>query len=320
MRFFITGLLLIGFQALAYTQNEGCYTPRRQKGIEAYDSKDYDKAIKRWQAVLENCTDIPYNHDLNAWIAKAEAAKKPVLVTPPSVSTLPYEPDMVFVQGGTFQMGQTDPDVGCTGCSKDELPIHTVTLSSFSIGKYEITQKQWREVMGSDPSGPRLKGCDQCPVEMVSWNDIQDYIQKLNAKIKTSKKYRLPTEAEWEFAARGGNNSNNYKYSGSNTIDNVAWYNSNSDSKTHPIGTKQANELGIYDMSGNVWEWCSDSYDENYYKNYPLQKPKGAQSDSSRVLRGGSWFVNDYYCRFANRGRNEPDVRFSDLGFRLVRD
>ncbi|MBQ3247459.1 MAG: SUMF1/EgtB/PvdO family nonheme iron enzyme, partial [Alistipes sp.] len=159
--------------------------------------------------------------------------------------------EMVFVKGGTFTMGAT-AEQG-SDADSDEKPAHSVTVSNFYIGKYEVTQAQWEAVMGKNPS--RFKG-DNLPVERVSWNDIQKFIEKLNAK--TGKRYRLPTEAEWEYAARGGNQSKGYKYSGSNDIGSVAWYTDNSSSPTHPVGQKQPNELGLYDMSGNVYEWCSD--------------------------------------------------------------
>jgi formylglycine-generating enzyme len=340
MRSFIISFFLIGFQSLAYAQDEGCYSPRRQKGIEAYDAKDYDKAIKRWQAVLENCTDIPNNHDINAWIAKAKAE---TLKTTSSVSTLPYEPDMVFVHGGSFQMGSDEGH-------SDEKPVHSVILSSFSIGKYEITLEQfkafiddvtyktdadklgwsnthngsswdkkngvnWRHDVGGNI---RSQSEYNHPVIHVSWNDAVAYSQWLSRK--TGKNYRLPTEAEWEFAARGGNNSNSSKYSGSNTIENVAWYGSNSGNNTHFIATKQANDLDIYDMNGNVWEWCSDWYDGSYYKKSLPQNPKGASSGSSRVLRGGSWSDRDTGCRVADRYDNEPVTRSYNLGFRVCRN
>ena len=214
--------------------------------------------------------------------------------------------DMVFVKGGTFQMGSNDG-------SDDEKPIHTVTVTGFYIGKYEVTQKQWKEIMGSNPSS--FKDCDNCPVESVSWNDVQNFLKKLNEK--TGGNYRLPTEAEWEYAARGGNKTNGYKYSGSNSVDDVAWYTSNSGSKTHTVGTKQANELGIYDMSGNVWEWCGDWYDKDYYKNSPENNPKGASSGLNRVLRGGSWAVDAGGCRSANRLRINPGSTALDVGFRI---
>ena len=210
------------------------------------------------------------------------------------------EPEMLFVKGGTFKMG-----------SNDDGPIHSVTLSDFSIGKYPITQKQWQEIMGNNPSD--FKG-ETLPVENVSWDDCQEFIKKLNEK--TGKKYRLPTEAEWEFAARGGNQSKGFEYSGSNNIDEVAWYYNNSDNKTHPIGTKKANELGIHDMSGNVWEWCNDWYDS--YRNAIENNPKGADTGSHRVSRGGSWFNGAELCRVTCRNYDSPTIRDSNMGFRLV--
>jgi formylglycine-generating enzyme required for sulfatase activity len=164
--------------------------------------------------------------------------------------------------------------------------------------------------MGSNPS--YNSGCDNCPVDKVSWNEVQQYIQKLNAQ--TGKNYRLPTEAEWEYAAKGGKASRGYTYSGSNDIDSVAWYYHNSGSKTHAVGTKQANELGIYDMSGNVWEWCSDWYD--YYSGYSVTNPTGPTSGYSRVLRGGWKGDTASNCRSAARNRRSPADFF--YGFRLV--
>jgi formylglycine-generating enzyme required for sulfatase activity len=218
---------------------------------------------------------------------------------------------MVALEGGTFQMGSESG-------GSDENPIHQVSVADFYIGRYEITQKQWRAIMGTDPS--YFKNCDDCPVENVSWNDVQEFLSKLNAKIPPSGargKYRLPTEAEWEYAARGGNKSQGYTYSGNNTIDEVAWYSGNSGSKTH-AETKKANELGIFDMSGNVWEWCSDWYDKGYYKNSPSSDPKGASSGSTRVIRGGSWFNEPRYCRVANRDIITLGYRGDILGFRVV--
>ena len=215
---------------------------------------------------------------------------------------------MVYVAGGTFNMGLDDSDA-----YDEEKPVHSVTVSSFSIGKYEVTQKLWKAVMGTNPSD--FKG-DNLPVENVSWNDVQEFIRKLNAK--TGKHYRLPTEAEWEYAARGGNRSRGYIYSGSNDIGTVAWYVSNSGSKPHPVGTKVPNELGIYDMTGNVCEWCQDWYDSNYYSSSPSTNPKGPTTGSDRVRRGGGWYSNARRCRVSNRACYAPDLYGNDLGFRLA--
>ena len=222
---------------------------------------------------------------------------------------------MLPVAGGTFQMGaqSTDPngqnyDADAYG---DESPVHQVTLSAFTIGETEVTQALWQAVMGSNPSyfkDPVL------PVEQVSWDDCQTFLTKLNQL--TGKTFRLPTEAEWEYAARGGNESTGYKYSGSNTIGNVAWYYDNGGSKTHAVGTKQANELGIYDMSGNVWEWCSDWYDS--YGSSSQTNPTGAASGSYRVLRGGSWNYNAMFCRVSLRSGYYPDYGNDGRGLRLV--
>lgn len=210
--------------------------------------------------------------------------------------------EMVPVPGGTFTMGSPENE---EGRGNDECP-HSVTVSGFSIGKYEVTQADWREVMGNNPSN--FKNCDDCPVENVSWDDIQEFLKK--ASKKYGKRYRLPTEEEWEYAARGGNRSKNYTYSGSNNLGSVAWYGSNSGSKTHPVGTRSPNELGIYDMSGNVWEWCADKYG-------PFPGCSGSSS-VSRVLRGGSWYDYPVDCRTATRLRLGPAYRSSRYGFRLV--
>jgi sulfatase modifying factor 1 len=212
---------------------------------------------------------------------------------------------MVFVEGGTFEMGSSSGEL-------EEQPVHSVTLSSFNIGKYEVTQAQWKAVMGSNSS--YISGCNNCAVKNVSLNDVQDFILKLNAQ--TGKNYRLPTEAEWEYAARGGKQSRGYTYSGSNDINAVAWHGGNSEEKTHVVGGKQANELGIYDMSGNVWEWCSDWYGN--YNSYSETNPAGASSGQYRVLRGGSWYFNAYGCRATYRSRYYPADGDLIAGFRLV--
>ena len=222
---------------------------------------------------------------------------------------------MIKVEGGTFDMGAKDKNPnGVNYDSKadsDEKPVHSVTLSDYYIGETEVTQELWEEVMGSNPS--KFKGSKK-PVEMVSWNDCQEFIKKLNQL--TGKNFRLPTEAEWEYAARGGNKSQGYKYSGSDDIEDVAWYWDNSLYETHPVGAKTPNELGLYDMSGNVWEWCSDWKD--YYSSSPQINPTGPTSGSYRVSRGGGWYGRAQGCRVADRSNGIPGNRYDYLGFRLV--
>ena len=218
--------------------------------------------------------------------------------------------NMVKVEGGTFMMGEKHSLLGGIGEDNEE---HQVTLSSFSIGRAPVTQREWQAVMGNNPS--HFKG-DDLPVESVSWDDCQEFIRKLNKM--THMNFRLPTEAEWEFAARGGNKSKNYKYSGSNNIDTVAWYNGNSDGKTHSICQKKPNELGLYDMSGNIWEWCQDWYDKNYYDNSPKINPCNNKKASRRVYRGGGWYSDVSSCRIAYRNNFTPTIRNYILGFRLA--
>ena len=224
---------------------------------------------------------------------------------------------MIAVEGGTFKMGCNDFRVNV-----NEKTIHNVTLSSYYIGETQVAQALWKAVMGNNPS--YFKG-DNLPVENVSWDDCQKFISKLNSM--TGLNFRLPTEAQWEYAARGGRKSKGYKYSGSNNIDEVAWYEINSHTRTgwfgskkdqqpHPVATKQPNELGLYDMGGNVWEWCSDWYGN--YSSSSQTNPTGPNSGSNRVCRGGGWFSNVWCCRSSNRGFNTPADSFSDLGLRLL--
>ena len=219
---------------------------------------------------------------------------------------------MVAVEGGTFSMGSNDGD-------SDEKPVHQVTLDSYCIGQTEVTQALWQAVMGCNPS--YFQGTSN-PVENLSYNDCIDFINKLNTLLKDQlpqgRKFRLPTEAEWEFAARGGNKSKGYEYSGSNSISTVAWYDGNSGSTTHPVKQKAGNELGLYDMSGNVYEWCSDWYGSNYYSSSPQNNPKGPGSGADRVLRGGSWIYYRQCCRSANRYNFAPGYRYNDYGLRLA--
>jgi formylglycine-generating enzyme required for sulfatase activity len=226
---------------------------------------------------------------------------------------LEFEPELVAVEGGTFEMGYNpERDGDDHRYLSDAKPPHSVTLSSFRIGKYEVTQAQWVAVMGSNPSC-FPKG-DRYPVEQVSWDSVQVYLTKLNAL--TGRSYRLPTEAEWEYAARGGRKSAGYQYSGSNTIDEVAWYNGNSGDSTHTVGKKAPNELGIYDMSGNVWEWCSDWVGS--YSDDAVTNPAGAEDGSYRVIRGGGWSNSTPPCCAALRLSSEPSYCFTSLGFRVV--
>ena len=216
---------------------------------------------------------------------------------------------MVAVEGGTFMMGATSEQGG--DAYDNEKPVHQVTLSSYYIGQTEVTQALWKAVMGNNPS--RFKG-DNKHVEQVSWDDCQEFVIKLNQL--TGKRFRLPTEAEWEYACRGGKKSRGYMYSGSNTIDYVAWCYGNSSDETHPVATKSPNELGIYDMSGNVCEWCQDWKDS--YSSAAQTNPTGASSGSYRVGRGGSWYNSAEFCRLFFRYSISPGYRTPDLGLRLV--
>ena len=225
---------------------------------------------------------------------------------------------MVVVQGGTFTMGATAEQDSYA--ESNELPTHQVTLSSYSIGQTEVTQELWQAVMGSNPSyfqastdanyGTNL----QRPVEQVSWNDCQTFITKLNQM--TGKNFRLPTEAEWEYAARGGNRSQGYKYAGSNAVGGVAWYIENSGRTTHPVATKAPNELGLYDMSGNVQEWCQDWYGS--YSGDAQTNPSGPASGSHRVYRGGNWDCFFMYCLVPFRCHYTPSYTYDGLGLRLA--
>ena len=218
---------------------------------------------------------------------------------------------MVYVEGGTFTMGATSEQG--SDADDDEKPAHRMTLSNYYIGQTEVTQELWHAVMGRNPSS--FKGRKR-PVEQVSWNDCQEFITKLNSL--TGQRFRLPNEAEWEFAARGGNSSRGYKYAGSNTLDDVAWYYDNSNSKTRNVATKSPNELGIYDMSGNVWEWCQDWYDENYYSSSPQSNPHGPSSGSNRVFRGGGGNDDAECSRVADRHDTGLGSRGDYLGLRLA--
>ncbi|MCL2291024.1 MAG: SUMF1/EgtB/PvdO family nonheme iron enzyme [Bacteroidetes bacterium] len=226
-----------------------------------------------------------------------------------TVTVINAEPELIRVEGEPFTMGCTEEQGD--DCRDREFPRHQVTLNSFYIAKYTVTQKQWEAVMGANPS--EYRGED-LPVVGVSWGDVQLFIVKLNTL--TGKNYRLPTEAEWEYAARGGNQSKRYKYSGSNNLNEVAWYYDNSSDQVHPVGNKKPNELGIYDMSGNVFEWCSDWYSD--YTNTPQVNPTGPAVGTDRILRGGCNSSLARNCRVAFRSYTTPSARLTNVGFRLA--
>ena len=211
---------------------------------------------------------------------------------------------IIPVEGGTFQMGSNE-------CLHMEKPVHQVTLSDYHIGQTEVTQELWEAVMGSNPS--TFKGAKN-PVHDVSWNDCREFISKLNSL--TDANFRLPTEAEWEFAARGGNKSRGYKYSGSNNLGSVAWYADNIKLNIHPVGCKLPNELGLYDMTGSFWEWCADW--EGPYPSSPQTNPMGPTTGSYRVYRGGSWYCGATMCHVAYRGGREPTYSENGIGLRLA--
>ena len=227
---------------------------------------------------------------------------------------------MVAVEGGTFMMGATvEQGDDAYGSEKQ---VHSVTLDGFYIGKYEVTQEQWEAVMDDATLSDIIKKHgwtsyglgDNYPVYDVSWTDAVSFCEKLSQK--TGKTYRLPTEAEWEYAARGGQQADGMEYAGSNLIDDVAWHINNSNGEAHPVGKKQSNALGLYDMSGNVFEWCQDWYGE--YSSSPAVNPQGASGGSYRVSRGGGWYSSASYCRVSSRNSYTSDHRGNNIGFRVV--
>lgn len=218
--------------------------------------------------------------------------------------------NMVYVQGGTFTMGRTSSKA--YWCDDSDQPAHQVTVGSFYICKYEVTQKLWKAFMGNNPSWTKA---DNMPVEWVNWVTAQKFIRKLNAF--SGKKFRLPTEAEWEYAARGGNRSHNYLYSGSDDINAVAWWKDNSGDKLHPVGTKRPNELGLYDMTGNAYEWCSDWQEP--YQSGAQTNPKGPQTGDWRVMRGGNQSSSESESGVMTRSQCMPDIA-TCCGLRLVCD
>ena len=283
------------------------------------DAKSYylkngkEKGLKQFHYVL-TCGSEVVKQEAEQWLAEQErkSATEPKPPNNSEIETFTVNGvafKMVKVAGGTFQMGGTSEQGSDV---LDEKPVHSVTLSDYHIGQTEVTQELWQAVMRSNPS--EITGNNQRPVDNVSWKDCQKFIKKLNRL--TGKNFRLPTEAEWEYAARGGNKSRGYKYSGSDNPDAVAWYGDNSGFKTHPVATKQSNELGLYDMSGNVWEWCQDR--KGKYKSNLQTNPTGAWI-GLRVLRGGSWDNDARGVRVSLRRRSDaPVFSYYDCGLRLA--
>ena len=222
--------------------------------------------------------------------------------------------EMIYIEGETFDMGSEGRDA-----YRWEKPVHKVGLDSFYMGKFPVTQAVWKAVMGTEHN-PSFYHGDLRPVETVSWENCEQFIQRLNEE--TGKNYRLPFEAEWEYAARGGWLSQRYLYAGSDKLNEVGWYVENSDRETKDVGLKHPNELGLYDMSGNVWEWCQDWYSEEYYQacfdQGIVKNPIGAEKSDDRVIRGGSWSGKPLDSPSTDRRDDSPGIRFNDLGLRLV--
>jgi formylglycine-generating enzyme required for sulfatase activity len=316
-------LFLLALPALASAQ---CFTAYRDAGKALVQKKEYDKAIEIFTKAKSCQSDKPANGDreIDALIAdaknrrqtRAKQTQNPATAKPNPADSTRCDgcPEMVFVQGGRFTMGCKN-SIRDGECYDYEKPPHEVTVQDFYIGKYEVTQAEWRQVMGNNPS--YFKDCENCPVETVSWNDVQEFVKKLSDS--TGKKYRLPTEAEWEYAARGGSRSQGYWYSGSSTLADVAWYSYNSGLTTKPVGTRKPNELGIYDMSGNVWEWVEDDWHGNYIAALTDGRAwVNSVRGSDRVCRGGSWGAAPLYCRAAFRFDGMTVERLAGTGFRLA--
>jgi formylglycine-generating enzyme len=246
--------------------------------------------------------------------AEPAGAEKPVAVVAAPPADLPLVPDLVLVEGGSFLMGSEDGEV-------EERPIHKVSISSFYLAKYEVTVGQYRtfcEATGrAMPEEPKWGWQDHFPIVNVNWKDAAAYCEWLSKK--TGQKFRLPTEAEWEFAARGGKATKKLKFAGSNQIDDVAWYDQNAKKQAHGVGLKKPNELGLYDMTGNVWEWVGDWFNEDYYATSPDKDPPGPRNGSMRVMRSGSWINYAGDNRVAIRISNMPDDTGPFFGFRVAR-
>ena len=311
-------------------------------------------AVESWLLALGIVSDDKFFGDSkinssspsNIYISDSDRKPKIMVNEPTEMPAIFIESttgiEFLFVKGGAFDMGDTFGDGDA-----EEKPVHSVTVSDFFIGKYPVTQGQWNAIMGNNPSG--FKNGKNYPVENVSWNDVQGFIKKLNSH--TGKSFRLPTEAEWEYAARSGGKIE--KYAGTNgkieeseleelqkkyrvkgfragkvpksiirvyhdELSSWTWYSNNSNNQTHPVGQKKPNALGLYDMSGNVWEWCQDWYDGNYYRNSPRDNPQGPSSNGRKVIRGGSCINIPHFVRASYRNWYYPDDRNFNFGFRVT--
>lgn len=287
--------------------------------VAVVNAQNYSSYLKKARAKLEkgDCQGAMNNYDIyKSYTGKMEADVEQAIRecfsnSVPTEERITFKVgdvsfDMIYVEGGTFVMGNDKGD-----SYEDERPPHNVTLKGYYISETEVTQSLWTAVMGNNPSS--FKG-DNLPVESVNYNDCGAFCRELSQSL--DKTFRLPTEAEWEFAASGGVKSKGEKFSGSSEIEKVAWYTENSENKTHPVKTKEPNELGIYDMSGNVWEWCSDWYGD--YDAEDATNPQGPQNGTDRVLRGGCWYNFPGLCRVTNRGDYTPVNRGYYHGFRIV--
>ena len=275
----------------------------------------YEDIVSSYLKETEPIEDFRfYEHTPDVQTEQEEQIKEEPLPKEKTFTVKGVSFTMILVEGGTFQMGATSAQ-GSDG-SYNERPVHNVTLSTYYIGKTEVTQALWKVVIDSDPF---IHKGNNRPVDNICWNDCQSFISMLNDL--TGKVFRLPTEAEWEYAARGGQKSKGYKYSGSNTLEDVAWY--NDEDCTHKVATKRPNELGIYDMSGNVSEWCNDSYDKDYYASSPSNDPQGPPPHKdpmfeSKVVRGGAYRSFAYDCRVSCRDHWSPSFFNSRLGLRIA--